>query len=53
MCVALLCGVYFNMREGVVTRVGCVWALLYRRCVLQGTVLKTGVVKLALLCGNG
>ena len=52
-CVALLCGVYFNAREGVATRVGCVWALLYRRCVLQGTVLKTGVVKLALLCGNG
>ena len=37
-CFAVLCGVYFNVRDGVVTRVGCVWALLYRRCVLQGTV---------------
>ncbi len=45
-CVALLCGVYFDAREGVATRVGCVWALLYRRCVLQGTVSKNGLVLL-------
>jgi hypothetical protein len=27
-CVVVLCGVYFNVCDGVVTRIGCVWALL-------------------------
>ncbi len=49
-CFAVLCGVYLKVREGVVTRIGCVWALLYHRCVLQGTVSKTMLV---LLLGNG
>ena len=45
-CFAVLCGVCFNAREGVATRVGCVWSLLYRRCVLQGTFSRTMVVLL-------
>ncbi len=28
-CFAVLCGVYLKVREGVVTRIGCVGALLY------------------------
>ena len=44
-----LSGVSFEVCDGVLARVGCVWVLLYRRCVLQGTFSKT---MLLLLLGD-